>query len=143
MRLNATQFDAQTPEQQALNHPRTKHVHVTLKDQRDKWIAGDEMDDLGDDQMVALSQVFEDHQMEWTRISDEMASINQLLRGFGALSDESTFDSWRTLEQSFSRLEFERREVDMRALRRLSLYLNTDQRKRFPVLQNFDDTSGD
>ena len=48
MRLNATQFDAQTPEQQALNHPRTKHVHVTLKDQRDKWIAGDEMDDLGD-----------------------------------------------------------------------------------------------
>lgn len=97
-----------------------------------------ELQDLTDDQMVALSQVLEDHRVDWNAISDEMASLNEMLRSFGALSDEDSFETWRVLEQSYSRLEFERREVDMRALRRLSLYLDAAQRKRFPSLVDLD-----
>lgn len=102
-----------------------------------------QMETLTDDQKVALTQVLEDHRADWNAISDEMASVNQLLRGFGALSDEDSFETWRVLEQTFSRLDFERREVDMRALRRLSLYLDANQRKRFPGLVNLDESAGD
>ena len=101
-----------------------------------------ELDDLTDDQFVALSQVRDDHRSDWDAISGEMASVNEMLRGFGALSDEDSFESWRVLEQTFSRLEFERREIDMRALRRLSLYLRDVQRKRFPSLLDLEEASG-
>lgn len=101
-----------------------------------------DLEDLTDDQSVALSQVLTDHRADWNAISDEMAAINLLLRNFGALSDEDSFETWRVLEQAFSRLSFERREVDMRALRRLALYLNDTQRKRFSALQDFDHASG-
>jgi len=102
-----------------------------------------ELDDLTDDQSVALSQVLEDHRSDWNAISDEMADLNLMLRSFGALSDEDAYENWRVLERNFSRLEFERREVDMRALRRLGLYLNDGQRERFPSLRDFDEASSD
>ena len=102
-----------------------------------------ELDDLTDDQFVALSQVRDDHRSDWDAISGEMASVNEMLRGFGALSDEDSFESWRVLEQTFSRLEFERREIDMRALRRLSLYLRDAQRKRFPSLLDLEEAADD
>ena len=102
-----------------------------------------QLETLTDDQRVALTQVLEDHRADWNVISDEMASVNQLLRSFGALSDEDSFETWRVLEQTFSRLNFERREVDMRALRRLSLYLDATQRRRFPGLVTLDEPTVD
>ena len=102
-----------------------------------------QLETLTGDQRVALTQVLEDHRADWNVISDEMASVNQLLRGFGALSEEDSFETWRVLEQTFSRLNFERREVDLRALRRLSLYLDATQRKRFPGLVILDESTVD
>ena len=61
-----------------------------------------------------------------------MASVNESFES-SELSKDS-FESWRVLEQSFARLEFERREIDMRALRQLSLYLRDAQRKRFQLV---------
>ena len=84
-----------------------------------------------------------DHHSEWNSISDEMVSTNESLKRFGALSDVDSYETWRILEQKFSRLEFERREIDLRALRRLALYLNDEQRRGFPLLQDFDPSSDD
>ena len=96
-----------------------------------------EIEDLSDEQSVALERVLMDHRTEWNSISDEMASINESLKRFGALSEVDSYENWRILEQQFSRLEFERREIDLRALRRLALYLNDEQRRGFPSLQDF------
>ena len=98
-----------------------------------------QLHDLTVEQMEVIAGILAEHEVAWERISDEMVSVRDELRGFGALSPSDTYEDYHVLDQRFKKLEFDREEVNLRALRRLSRYLTPEQRERIRALRILED----
>ena len=98
-----------------------------------------ELDDLTGEQVGAIASILAEYEVAWEKLSDEMATVYEEIKDFGALSGPETYDGFHALEQRFKQLEFEREEANRRALRRLALYLSPEQRLRIRALQRLEE----
>ena len=98
-----------------------------------------EIDDLTGEQIGAIASILAEYEVSWEQLSDEMAGVREKIKEFGALSGPETYDDFRVLEQRYKQLEFEREETNLRALRRLALYLSPEQRVRIRALQRLEE----
>ena len=95
--------------------------------------------DLNEDQREVLGEILAEYRGEWSGISREMASVRVEMSRFGANTPPDEYDGWQALSERYRALEFQRDETSLRALRRLSRYLEPDQRARIRALRRIED----
>lgn len=98
-----------------------------------------QLDDLTGEQAGAIATVLAEYDVAWETLSDEMATVRDSLKRFGALTGPETYDDFHVLDQRYKRLEFEREETNLRALRRLSRFLTPSQRERIRALRRLEE----
>ena len=94
--------------------------------------------DLTSDQLDAIAKLLDEYDRSWNELSIRMASVHAEKKRFGANTDEEAFDQWRALDQRYRASDFERKEASLRALRRLSRYLQPDQRLKIRGLRRIE-----
>jgi hypothetical protein len=96
--------------------------------------------DLTSDQLDAIAKLLDEYDRAWNELSSRMSSMHAEKKRFGANTNanEEAFDEWRALDQRYRASKFERNEASLRALRRLSRYLQPDQRLKIRGLRRID-----
>ena len=100
---------------------------------------GLELSDLTPDQVGAIATVMAEYEVDWEKLSDEMATVREAMKKFGALSAPDEYGEYQKFEQRYKQLEFQRNELNERALRRLALYLSPEQRLKIRALRRLEE----
>ena len=94
--------------------------------------------DLSSEQLDAVAAILAEYDAEWSALCEDMVVIREKMKMFGADSSPEDYDLWRTLDADYRALEFRRDEASIKALRRVSRYLEPEQRSRVRALRRLE-----